>query len=551
MTTAEGSFKDKLDPVLGLLRRGRWIIISIATIVALAATAVLYQLPNRYTSEATLFVVEQQVPQRYVTPTSTTELGEALPAMTQEVLSGNRLLELVDQFDLFPSQRRHLAPEEVEALVLRYLTIEPLPPAPGHREANAFKISFTASRALLAQEVTSKLTSLFIQENLKTREDQARNTTNFLHTHLETAKETLNRQEELLRDFKMKYLGELPEQQQGNLAILSGAQLQLQNIAASVDRAQQQRVYLESLLSSYQRMMARGTILPGSLPVEPARNLNPYQAAQTELANLESARTKLLATFRPNYPDVQVIDSEIAAARARLTKLLASGTMAANSTDQSKPTSPSGPASGTSVTTTAPPIEEDSSIAQVRSQLESNRVEIANLTKDQERQRAVVSEYQSRLNLTPVREQQLASILRDYELSKQDYADLLGKEQQSELAMSLEKQQGGEQFRLVDPPSLPNLPSSPKRLKMSLAGVGGGLALGLIIAVLIELKKSLFHTERDVILHFAIPLVISLPLIMTRRDERRGSWMRALEWVAGTMMVAIVLGTEAWVYRHP
>ena len=88
----------------------------------------LVQLPNGYTSEVTLFVMQQHVPQRYVTPTTTTELPEALPAMTQEVLSRNRLLHLVEQFDVFPNQRHHLAPEEIEAFVHQYLTIEPTHP---------------------------------------------------------------------------------------------------------------------------------------------------------------------------------------------------------------------------------------------------------------------------------------------------------------------------------------------------------------------------------------------------------------------------------------
>lgn len=542
MPETEGSLTDKIEPVLGLLSRSRWHILSIAFVTALATVAVVYRLPNRYTSEATLFVVEQQVPERYVTPTSTTDLSEALPAMTQEVLSRNRLLELVDQFDLFPEQRRHLAPEEIEALVHRYLQIEPLAPTSGQKQAKEFKISFTASKAILAQEVTSRLTSLFIQENLKTREDQARNTTNFLHEHLDAAKAKLAQQEEVLRDFKTKYLGELPEQQQGNLAILSGAQLQLQNIAGSLDRAQQQRVYLESLLSGYQRLASRGRQIPGAVAI-PSRPVTPYERAQADLSRLQSEKEKLTATFRPGHPDIVALDREIAAVRATISTLAPAP---ADASPQGKSAD-----SADSPLPVSPESEEDASIAQLRSQMESNRLEIANLTKDETQQKAVIAEYQARLNLTPVREQELAGILRDYELSKQDYADLLGKEQQSELAMSLEKQQAGEQFRLVDPPSLPNLPSSPKRLKISLGAIGAGLALGLVAGVLGDFKKSAFYTERDITRRFSVPLVVGLPALVTRREQRRRSWIRMFEWLAGTVMVAVVLVAEAWVYRHP
>lgn len=543
MPEPEGSLKDKIGPILGLLSRRRWYILSIAAVTVLTTVAVLYRVSNHYTSEATLFVVEQQVPQRYVTPTSTTDLSEALPAMTQEVLSRNRLLELVDQFDLFPDQRRHLAPEEIEAFVHQYLKIEPLAPASGQKEAKEFKISFTASKAILAQEVTSRLTSLFIQENLKTRADQARNTTNFLHEHLQAAKATLAQQEEVLRDFKTKYLGELPEQQQGNLAILSGAQLQLQNIAASLERAQQQRVYLESLLGGYQRLASRGRQIPGAIAT-PARAVTPYQTAQADLARLQGEKEKMAATFRPGHPDLVALDREIAAVRATISTLKPPPTE--DEAGQGKSTDLGGSASAVS-----PESEEDASIAQLRSQIESNRLEIANLSKDESQQKTVIAEYQARLNLTPVREQELAGILRDYELSKQDYADLLSKEQQSELAMSLEKQQGGEQFRLVDPPSLPNLPSSPQRLKISLGGVGAGLALGLIVGILADFKTSAFYTEKDITRRFSVPLVVGLPVLLTQKDKRRRSWVRIFEWFASTTIVAMVLIAEAWVYRHP
>ena len=259
MPEAESSSSVSLAIVVGILiRQGFWIVL-ITSGVALATVAAVYHIRNRYTSEATLFVVPQQVPARYVTPTSETNIVDALQAMTQDVLSRARLLSLIDEFGLFAKERKHLAPEELIALMRGYIEIQPLDPAPGHKENNAFKISFAAEKAALAQQVASKLTSFFIQANLKTREDQAANTTNFLKEQLETAKAKLTAQEERVRDFKTQYLGELPEQQQGNLAIFNGAQLQLQNLDTSLDRARQQRVYLESLLSGYRSLSARGT----------------------------------------------------------------------------------------------------------------------------------------------------------------------------------------------------------------------------------------------------------------------------------------------------
>ncbi|HVW87682.1 MAG TPA: Wzz/FepE/Etk N-terminal domain-containing protein [Bryobacteraceae bacterium] len=543
MPQTDATAGEMVERLTAILAGGKWWIGLTALATTLAATAAVYQLPNRYTSEATLLVVQQQVPTRYVTPTTTTDIADALQAMTQEVLSRAKLLGLIDQFNLYPGERRHLSTEELVTLMRKYIDIQPVDPVPGRKDFNAFKIAFTADKAILAQEVTSRLTSLFIQANLKTREDQATNTTNFLQEQLDAAKQKLTEQEERLRDFKMQYLGELPEQQQGNLAILSGAQLQLQNITASLDRAQQQRAYLQSMLDGYRRLRSRGASVAGLPGIETARGFSPLQTAETDLVRLQAERARLLITYSANYPDVKDTERQISATQDLIRRMKATANKPAAAPPAGSPA--------------APPVEadegteEDASIAQLRSQLESNRLEIQNLSKDQAQQKNVIDQYQSRLNLTPVREQQLAGVLRDYELSRQDYMDLLGKVQQSELAMSLEKQQGGQHFRLLEPPSLPAKPSSPKRIKITLGGAGAGIVLGLALALIGEFRNPSLRTEKEVVRRFGAPLVVALPLVRSRAEERSRAWKRVLEWCAGCALTAAVLVAELYVYRHP
>ena len=360
MPETESTSSVSLQSVKGMVMRGRWWILSTTTVVSLATIAVLYQIPNRYTSEATLLVVPQQVPARYVTPTTETNIADSLQAMTQDVLSRARLLELIDEFGLYAKERQRLSPEEVIEKMRRYIAIKPVDPIPG-RNINTFRISFVAERAALAQAVTSRLTSFFIQANLKTREDQATNTTNFLQAQLDNAKNRLTVQEERVRDFKAEYLGELPEQQQGNLAIFNGAQLQLQNLENSLDRAQQQRVYLESLISGYQRLAARGAAVVPGVPgsSDTTRLLTPLQMAQNDLARLELEKTKLLKTYAPSYPDVRALEREITGEKALIETLRSSATPATETAHESAP------ASAAAKPAPAPP-EEDTSIAQLK-----------------------------------------------------------------------------------------------------------------------------------------------------------------------------------------
>ena len=197
--------------------------------------------------------------------------------------------------------------------------------------------------------------------------------------------------------------------------------------------------------------------------------------------------------------------------------------------------------------------QDPSAALQLKSQLEANRLEIENLSKEEEKLKASIDQYQKRLNQTPVREQQLAGVLRNYDQLKQDYADLLNKESQSRMAADLEKRQEGQQFRMVDQPSLPTVPSSPNRIKISLGGLAGGIALGLALAFLADFRDRSFRSEKILAERFAIPLVVGVPLVLTPGEQRVRTWMRTLEWTAGSGLALVVFVAELYefyLYRH-
>ena len=472
-------------------------------------------MPNRYSSEAILLVVQQQVPQRYVLPTSTTDIREALQAIRQEVLSRTRLLQIIDEFGLYTAERKRVSPEALLENMRHDIAIEPVE-SQSQRDVNSFKISFIANNPQLAQEVTSRLTSLFIEQNVETREHQATTTTNFLRERLDAAKNKLAEAEEQVRSFKMEHLGELPEQQSGNLAILGGLQSQLQNTMASLNRAREQREYLESL-SGYRAL-----------------------TVESDLARLQSERTALLDHYTPQYPAVKKLDEKIAHKEAVLKSLQGHSPK----TDKSQVDARS---------TSSLVVDEDPSFGQLRSQWEENRLEIENLSKDEQRLEDSIRQYQNRLNVTPVREQQIAGILRNYEILKLDYADLLNKEMQSQMAGDLEKRQEGQQFRLVDRPSLPTVPSSPNRIKISLGGAAVGIGLGVALAFLMNLKDSSFRSEEDLRKRFAFPIVIGVPLLLTSREQSSRTWKRTFEWAAGSALTLGALAVEFYefyLFRH-
>src|SRR5579863_7134235 len=142
----ESSLGEILDRIRRIIVGRRWWIVITACATTLVTIGVLSLLPDHYTSDATLLVVQQQIPERYVVPNSTTDVSSALQAMKQEVLSRTRLLKIISDFGLYPKASKRLAPEEIIALMLRDIDIVPLEESPLRRDKDltAFRISFTA-----------------------------------------------------------------------------------------------------------------------------------------------------------------------------------------------------------------------------------------------------------------------------------------------------------------------------------------------------------------------------------------------------------------------
>ena len=529
MPQEEENLDATLNRFLRVAIRRRWWVLISATVIALGACLTSLLLPDRYESEATILVERQQVPERYITANTTIDVREVLLLMTDAILSRTQLLQIIEEFSLYPKERKRLVPEQLVDLMRGNIKMEPLQKGSESKDLNAFKVSFTGVEPYSAQAVTNKLTTLFINENNKSREEQSTGTTNFLADQLQVAEAELKQQESRVRDFKMSFIGELPEQQQGNLAILAGLQAQLQNSMATLAHAREQQVYLQSLLSQYQDLAPANLAAPGT----PAAS--PTETIKAELARLQDEKADLLARYTPKYPDVVKIDEQIKETEA----LLAAAT---DGPEHSK--------GGTLQESSKParPTERDSAIAQLKSQLEANRIEIQNGLAEQKRIESRIAEYQRRLNLTPVREQQLADLLRGYDLSKKNYDDLLNKKTQSELATSLERRQQGQRFRIIDQPSLPTKASSPNRVKISLAGLAAGIAVGLALAFLVETRDHSLHDEQELRRIFAFPLLLGVPTLLSKAEERRRLGAAVLEWLGGGILCLLIGATELYIY---
>ena len=482
-------------------------------------------MPSKYRSEATILVQTPQAPNSLVISNSTSNAMDDLDAITNQILSRTHLMAVIDEFHLYPELRNNMGANDLTTLMRNNIEVTPMAKNPERRSANAFMIAFTASEPEVAQRVADRLTSLFIEANQQSIQGKDTGMTSFLTSELASAKQDLAKQEAIVQDFKMKNLGQLPEQEQGNLEVLSGLQGQLQTVQSSLAQARQQKVYLTAMLSQPAPVTNETT---SQTPAAPS----PITALQTDLAQLRTQRQDLLSRYSPLYPDVISLNQRIGEEEAQLKRLLASA-----------------PSVGKGQHSTAADTNSPA-VAQLKSQLEANRLEIAELEHRSGDLQGQISGYQGRLNLAPMRAQQLSEVMRNYDQAKQRVTDLQTKQSESELATNLAKRQIDAQFQIIDSASMPTKPSSHQRVLVAVGGFIGGLLLGLALAFLVEARKQAFHTDKELKKVFAVPLVVALPPFRTPEEIAQLTSRKRMEWLVGAATTLILLAAQAYIiYR--
>jgi polysaccharide chain length determinant protein (PEP-CTERM system associated) len=483
-------------------------------------------LPSRYQSTTLILVEQATMPKDYVTPNVNDDLQDRMQSITQQILSRTRLVHIIEQFNLYAGQSSRPSPDQQVDRMRKDIDIGLVRDA--RNQITAFNVSYSSRDPHLAQQVTSELTNLFINENLEVRQQQSEDTTKFMESHLETARKTLSDQEDKIRQFKAQHPGELPAQVGSNLQILAGLQSQLQTEEDALNTAKQQRVYLETLVNQY-RSLQGSPKSAGSTPVG-------LPAVNEELEKLRAQLADLSSHYTDRHPDVRKLKQQIAETEKMRDRIIADL--------KAKESAPADPSTATASLDPSDMRDATSPMVQLQGQLQSNRVEIGNRERAVADLKTKVVDYQARLNQEPVREQQLSDLTRGYEQSKANYDDLLKKKNESAMATSMELLQQGERFRIIDPPSLPVKPEFPNRLKFCGIGLGIGLALGAVVAGAFEMMDDRIYDEKELQKLLPVAVISEIPTVAAAADQQRE---RRLLWVgwgtAAFVSITILVGS--------
>jgi polysaccharide chain length determinant protein (PEP-CTERM system associated) len=432
-----------------------------------------------------LVLVEQpSVPIDIIKPVDTTDINERLASMQQQILSRTRLEPIIRQYGLFQSDINKYSMDDLVGRLQKDVEVTPVLPMAETRASNlpGFFVNVTLDDGRTAQEVCTTVTSMFIEENLRRRQEHSEDTTQFLSQQLADAKANLDAQDTKLAAFKSHYIGSLPEEEATNLNLLTGMTTQLDAASQALSRAQQDKTFAQSMLN--QQIAAWQSTKTGQNP----------ETLDEQLAVLQTQLATLRGRYTDDYPDVIKAKADVAALQQKIAQSNSPGATVDPDKNQK-------------------PAVEPIQIAQLRGQVHTYDQIIAEKTKEQEQIKQQIKLYQDRVQSSPGVEQQYKELTRGYQTALDSYNELQKKRDDSAMATNLERKQQGEQFRVLDPANLPERPSFPNRSLFTFGGLAGGLALGLGLALFIELQNTSMRTERDVEFALRLPVLAIVPAI--------------------------------------
>ena len=485
--------KYTVEEVARILRRRWWLILLPLAVGTAAGVLAHRRVPAQYQSETVIMVIPQRIPESYVKSTVSANVEDRLRSVSEQILSRSRLERIIKDYDLYKAQRESGLMEDVVKQMTSDIDVKL------EGKESSFRVNYISPDPAIAQKVTERLAALFIEENLRDRENLANSTNTFLESQVQDAKRRLIEQEKKLEEYRRRYAGQLPSQLQGNLQSIQNAQMQLQSLNESMNRARERRLLIE-------RQVADAQTLPPEVAF-PAAGVNSPEGAvpMSTAQQLEAARARLEVLklrYTQDYPDVLAQEQAIRDLQARVEE------------EARRP-----PAPAPEKSHSPSEVVRQKRLRDLRADLEVVDLQLSSAQAEEERLKKTMAEFSGKIDVVPTRESELVELTRDYSTLQENYSSLLQKREDSKLAANLERRQIGEQFRILDPASRPERPYNQKlRLGVLLGGPLGGLALGLLLVGFLEYRDSSFKCEDDVLRVLSLPVLAMIPVMDAEGD---------------------------------
>ena len=459
-----------------IFRRRMWAFLLPVGLLISVAVGLALLLPPVYKSSSTILIEEQEIPRDYVLTTVTGFAEQRLQSITQRIMSATRLLEIINQHGLYADKRQKWTSEETveqmrEDINFETISSDVIDPRTGRPTAAtiAFQLSYRAGSPRVAQRIANVLTSLYLEENLKVRQQQTEGASQFLEEEMQSLKEQLEESDRKIALFKQKHLDNLPELVDFNLQSLERTERDLEQLQIQLRMLRERESYLQSQLAT--------------IPTDE------QSQDRQRLAALRVELTNLLARVSEAYPDVPKLRAEIAEIEGRLE---------ASSSDAALADKPDNPGYVT-----------------LAAQLASTQSEIGSINEQIQAVYRKRDDFQRRIEGAPRVEEVYKVLLAERNNIQHKFDELSNKYMEARLAQGLEQDQMGERFTLIESAMLPEKPVSPNRPAIILIGLILGLGTGAGLLCLIEYSDHSVRTTEELSRVLPLPVLAGIPEIVT------------------------------------
>jgi len=483
--------------------RRKWYIIIPFVLCVIISFGVYKYLPKEYKASTVILVRAPQVPEGYVRPTLTEPVTERLNVISQEILSRTRLERIIKEFNLYPDMVKKSNMEGIVDMMRGKIDLKV-------EQESAFSVSFEGRDPQTVMAVTNKLASMYIEENLKSRESRVEGTAQFISRELKAVESTLRKKEEMLRRYKEKNMGQLPEQLETNLRILSQLQEQLKTTSDTLRAKEDRLVFLQSQIE--QTMDQRSPRGQSSTTLSTEGIEDPLA---TQLSSLKRQLEDTESKYTGYHPDVADLKKKIAALTLKMKKQEEERERRLRGVRDM----------GVGSNSVAPSPESDPTtaglIAQYKEQFRETQSEVKGLKEEIANLKEEIALSQKRVQETPRKEQEMVNLNRDYNLMMSQFQSLLNKKYDAQLAENLERKQQGEQFMVLDPARLPEKPFKPNRNGLLAVGALLGLGIGLGLTWFRESMDRSFYEASEVETYLKLPVVATI--LNLKEEEKKAA----------------------------
>lgn len=495
----------KLDYYLRVFLRRRWFIIIPCCLSMVAGIHMAMSLPELFSADNLIIVVPKSVPDKYVPNIEEPSMRQRIDTIKEQVLSRSNLTAIMEKLGLFsePDYRNLLLEEKLE-LMRRNTSVDVSKSERGG--ATSFKIVYTGRNPKTVQMVVNTLAETFIAESVKVLQEEALQLNKFLEGEVIDFRKRLESIENTISDYRKEHMGELPEELTSNLNMLQRLQEEVGQKQENLRDAKNRLTAIDTRVAEERKLLedAAGAV-SANLPV------NERERLHQELKLLE-------ARYTEQHPDVihlrHLIERKTQEEEAR-------AAASAMTNPEAEP----------------PPLPTSKLLTELSAQQKAISIEIQQNIVELGRIENNIHDYQIRVENTPKREQYLTDLWRNYTNIERTYKNFLEKKLESDIAVNLQRKQKGEKFQVIDKAQLPSRPFSPDLKRLFFLFVGGGLAVGFAIILLMEFLDPCIKFADDLEKDTEIPVLATIPQL----HPSRGFFYRGNQILTLVFLLMIII----------